>query len=60
MSTSADVRRVDTIVLLELLVLALEVKVGLAYFHCIWIEHRTHHREYLAYVLLRDSIVFFL
>jgi hypothetical protein len=46
------------IALFELLVLALAVKVGLAYFHSIRIEHRAHRRKSLAYVLLRDSIVF--
>lgn len=46
------------IALFELLVLGLAVKVGLNYFHSIRREHRAHRRKSLAYVLLRDSIVF--
>lgn len=45
------------IILFELLVLGLAVKVALEYFHSI----RTLHRQYrnsLAYILLRDSVIF--
>ena len=46
-----------SIALFELLVLGLSVKVALSYFHSIREVH-VWHKNSLAYVLLRDSVVF--